>query len=344
MYGKRYIASKANSDFMPSENLAETSLKTLNEKSEKAISSFKQAILEDKMSNAKTNDAIEQYLSRWKDTTRPGTLALSCEAVGGKLEEVVPLQVALLFIDATMDIHDDIIDESIAKRNVKTIYGRLGKETALLIGNAFMVKGFSHLHKAIKNLPQARQALIMDSVKAFLLEVVDAHISEAPLKAKKWNVKPETYLQVLTKKAADIEGRMKLGAIYGGGSPKEVEALSKAGRNLGTLLVIRAEFVDMFEADELANRVEHECLPLPVLYTLQNKMCEKKIRRILIEKIGKNNCENIVAIVQKSKEVLILQDYLNKLEEEAIRSLCTLRESQAKNDLRLVVASMLEDL
>ena len=170
---------------MTKESLAEKSLLTLNEKSDKARKLVKKIILEEKSSQEKINQAVEQYLSRWNDTTRPGTLALSYEAVGGEPDKAVPLQTALLLIDATMDIHDDIIDESLAKKNIKTIYGKLGKEATLLIGDAFMVKGFSQLHKALENLPQERQELIIDEVHSFLLEVVDAHIVEAQLKTKK---------------------------------------------------------------------------------------------------------------------------------------------------------------
>ncbi len=331
---------------MTKESMAEKSLFTLNEKSEKARKLVKEIIFEDKLSQEKINQAVEQYLSRWNDTTRPGTLALSYEAVGGEPGKAVPMQTALLLIDATMDIHDDIIDESITKKNVKTIYGKLGKEVALLIGDAFMVKGFSHLHKALENLPQERQALISDSVHNFLLEVVDAHIIETQLKAKKWNLKPETYLQVLTKKAADIEGRMKVGAIYGGGSLKEVEALSKFGRNLGLLLVIRAEFVDMFERDELTNRVKNECLPLPILYAIQNKTCKRKIRKILSkdDKISKYDCETIVEIIDNSAEVLALKNYLLKIEKESIQLLRTLKKGQAKNSLYSFAVSLLESL
>jgi geranylgeranyl pyrophosphate synthase len=331
---------------MAKESLAEKSLLTLNEKSAEARKLVKKIILEEKFSQEKINQAIEQYLSRWNDTTRPGTLALSYEAVGGESGKAVPLQTALLLIDSTMDIHDDIIDESLAKKNIKTIYGKLGKEAALLIGDAFMVKGFSQLHKALENLPQERQALIIDEVHAFLLEVVDAHIVEAQLKAKKWSLKPETYLEVLSKKAADIEGRMKVGAIYGGGSPEEVEALRKFGRNLGILLVIRADFVDMFERDELTNRVKNECLPLPLLYAIQNKTCKRKIRKILSkdDTISKYDCEAVVKIIDNSAEVINLKKHLLKIEQESLQLLNILKKSQARSSLHSFTVSLLENL
>ncbi len=331
---------------MASKSAAEQSLKILSKKSEKAIELFKKTNLGQKTSDEKLNKVIEQYLLRWKDTTRPGMLALAFEAAGGEIDKAVPLQLALLHIDATMDIHDDIIDESLAKKRVKTIYGKMGKETALLIGDKFMVEGFNHLHEALVNLPLEQQNRIMAGVNDFLSEVVDAHVAEAALKADKWRVKPEEYLQILGKKAADIEGRMKIGAIYGGGSPEEIEALSSVGRNMGILLAVRSEYVDLFEVDELSNRVNNECLPLPVLYAFKNKVLEHKIRVILSSsgQLTKKDCENIVNLALNSKEILHLRNYLKKLRKEAMESLAVLNNSPAKSDLQTIIASMLEDL
>jgi geranylgeranyl diphosphate synthase type I len=330
---------------MASESLVEKALKTLNEKSKRARSIVKQALLEEKTGIKKVDETIEQYLLRWNDTTRSGMLAIACEAVGGNLEEVVPLQAALLFIDATMDIHDDIIDDSVTKKNRKTVYGKLGKEATLLIGDALMVKGFSKLNRALEALPKNRRLQIMNGVTDFLLEVVNAHISEAPLKARKLKVKPETYLEVLTKKAADIEGRMKVGAIYGGGSATEIKALSKYGRNFGVLLAVRSDFVDVFEPSELIHRIQHECLPLPVLYALQSRKHRKRIQEILLKEIlTKEDCNELVEIICETTEWLRLKQYLVNLEKKAQRALNKLSNSQTKYELQLLAASMLEDL
>ena len=330
---------------MASEGLVEKALKTLNEKSEKARSIAKQALLEEKIGLKKVDDIIERYLLGWNDTTRSGMLAIACEAVGGNLEEVVPLQVALLFIDATMDIHDDIIDESVTKKNRKTVYGKLGKEATLLIGDALMVKGFSNLNRALEDLPKNRRLKIIDGVRDFLLEVVNAHISEAPLKARKRRVKPETYLEILTKKAADIEGRMKVGAIYGGGSATEIKALSKYGRNFGVLLAVRSDFIDVFEPGELMHRIQHECLPLQVLYALQSRKHRKRIQEILLKAtLTKEDCNELVEIICETTEWFRLKQYLVNLEKETKQALNVLPTTQAKNELCLLAASMLEDL
>ena len=330
---------------MTNESLSEKVLSLLNEKSAKACALVKQSILEKKMGIGKVDNAIEQYLSRWDDTTRPGVLALACEAVGGNREEAVPLQTALLFIDATMDIHDDIIDESTAKKNRKTIYGKLGKGATLLIGDVFMVRGFNYLHKTLENLPRDRRLEIMDTIEDFLSEVVEAHISEATLKAKKWGIRPETYFQILTKKAADIEGRMKVGAVYGRGSARDIKALSRYGRNIGILLAVKSEFVDVFEPSELMHRIKYEVLPLPVLYALRNHKHRKQIREILERKdVCKKDCNELIEVVYDTKEVALLKYQLQNLEKEATDSLRLLHNRQAKEELQLLATFLVEDL
>jgi len=329
---------------MTSESLAAEALRILGEKSEKAHEIVKQTIREEKTGIKKIDDAVERYLSRWDDATRPGIISLACEAVGGNSQEAIPLQVSLHFIDAAMDIHDDIIDESASKSNIKTIYGTLGKDITLLLGDVFIVKGFSYMQSALEKFDDARKSLIMESVKNFLDEVVQAHIYEVSLKNDKWNVKPETYLQILTKKAADIEGRLRVGAICGGGSVKEIGALSRYGRNIGVLLLIRAEFVDLFEPDELSNRTKYECLPLHVLYSLQNKRYRNKIREILNGDIDKNASDALLQIIYKTPEVETLNQYLQKLKNDSVKALDELTESHAKNTLRFIGNSILEDL
>ncbi len=330
---------------MVKETLTEKALKLLDKRSAEARMLAKRAFLEEKIGIRKVDEAIEQYISKWEDTTHPGLLAIACEAVGGNPRETVLLQAALSFIDATMDIHDDIIDESLTKKNTRTIYGKLGKEATLLVGDAFMVKGFNRLCAALENRPKDLKLEIMNEVRNFLTEVVEAHILEAELKDKKWDINPEAYLKVLSHKAADIEGRMRIGALCGEGSFEELGALSKFGRNLGVLLAVRSDFVDMFEPRELMHRVKYECLPLPIIYALQDAQRKKRIRTMLLkDAISKEDCSELVELISETKEILKLKSLLSDLEKEAVHALSALHKCLAKNQLRLLAASMLEEL
>lgn len=317
----------------------------LNQKSEKAQVIFQKTAKENNTGIEKIDNAVEKYLSKFNDTARQGVLAIANEAVGGKLDDVVPLQVALSFIDVTMDIHDDIIDESITKENGKTIYGKLGREICLLIGDDFMTKSFYYLHQSIANISKDRQMLIMNEANNFLSEVVSAHISEVQLRKLKWNLRPEIYFQVLIKKAADFEGRMKIGAIYGGGSQEEINAISLYGRNLGILLIVRSEYVDLFEPKELSGKIKNGCLPLPLLYALQNKSHSLRIKSLLSKtKFDASDSRKLLEIIQETEALSELRAKLVNLENEALQALQQIKSGVEKHSLELIVTSMLEDL
>ena len=329
---------------MGNEELGGKSLQVLQFKSKEALESAKKAILEEKMSK-KADAALRDYVRKWNDTTRAGVLSLACEAVNGNMNELVPLQAAMLLIAATMDIHDDIIDKSAVKVTGETIYGNTGTEVALLVGNAFLVKGFVRLCKAIAMLPRERQSLIIDTVKNSLFEVIRAHIAEVELRNKKWEVKPNEYVHVLEEKAADIEGLMRVSAIFSGGTSSEVEALGKYGRCLGLMLAVRSDYVDVFEPRELENRVKNECLPLPVLYALNNGNRRRRIQKILSRRIiSKSAAQELVETIYQTPERYHLRRSLRKVLKESLQSLDNIRPSKAKANLQVLAMSMLEDL
>jgi geranylgeranyl pyrophosphate synthase len=261
------------------------------------------------------------------------------------MENAVPLQIALTFIDATMDIHDDIIDDSFSKRNKKTIYGKLGKSSALLVGDAFIVKGFYRLHQAIEHLSSEKKSLIMKTVDSFLAEVVRAHIAETQLRPVKWTVKPQAYMNILRQKAADIEGRMIVAAIYAGGNENEIQAIGKYGRNLGILLAVRAEYTDLFEPYELLNRIKSECLPLPITYALQKRGYDEKIKSLLMQpNLTKKDTYRLLEIIAETGALESLNHQLKDIQQEGKDVLRILVDTEGKKHLELIITSMLEDM
>ena len=144
---------------------------------------------------------------------------------------------------------------------------------------------------------------IAKTIQDTLLQVGDAHLIESKLKTQR-QIKPNEYLRMVKKKGANIELLMEVGAIIGKGSPKEVRALGQYGRILGSLITLREEFVDMFEPEELQNKIRTKCLPLPILYALEDTRYEKEIAKILSqEAISTEAAEKIVDLVFKSRGV-----------------------------------------
>lgn len=319
-------------------------LNLLQQKSEKALEKAKKFILNEKIENKRAREALEYYVGNWNDTTHPGILALACEAVGGSLEKAEPMQIAMLYLAAAVDLHDDIIDQSKVKNGKPTVFGKYGRDITLLLGDIIMVKGFTFLYNYCKEIEPKRFEMIICSLKTKLLDLGNAHLLEVDLKRKtKFNI--DQYMQILEKKASSIEVNTEIGAIIGGGSLNEIEALARYGRILGTLIGLREDFIDIFEPDELKNRMRNEILPLPLIYTFKNVETRNNILKILSKpKISKYDIEKILEYVFQSKEVQNLKAYMQNLAKQALQIVSGVKNKVIAKDLSLLINASLEDL
>jgi geranylgeranyl pyrophosphate synthase len=318
-------------------------LDLLQEKSKGALEKAKKGILNEKIESRRARKALEYYVENWDDTTHPGILALTCEAVGGSIKKAEPMQIVMLYLTAAMDLHDDLIDQSEVKGGKFTVFGKYGKDITLLLGNAMMVKGFALLCDSSVGLPPNTLEVVSRIIKEDFFELGNANLLEIELKGK-LDVSPKHYLEILEKKASSISVHAKIGAIVGNGSSDEIMALAKYGRNLGILIAIREEFVDIFETDELKCRMKNEILPLPLLYTFKNPQTRSKILDIISkQKLSKEGALEIVEYVFQNGNIKELRRYIKDTAAIALENIAIIKGT-AKENLVLPISGALEDI
>jgi len=318
-------------------------LETLREKSRKGLEHARKTMLTEKIESHVIRTALEYYVTNWGILTHPAPFLIAYEAVGGNPNEAVETQAAVVMLSAALDIHDDIIDKSIVKHGKPTVVGKFGQDIALLLGDAFFVKGFTLLGVCAAKLAEGKRNEVLQIVKKAMYEVGDAHALEFDFRGK-INADPEGYMKILKMKAVTTEVSMQLGAIFGGGTNREIKILTKYGRILGTLAALREEFIDMFESQELNQRIQNECLPLPILYALQGESSEE-IRKILSKKrITDDDIYELLELVLGSEQIKMLKKkmaYLIKCSNELISEV---KDRKSKSLLVQLTKSMIEDL
>jgi geranylgeranyl pyrophosphate synthase len=140
--------------------------------------------------------------------------------------------------------------------------------------------------------------MIIDIIRKLFFELADAEALEYQCRARV-DTPPGAYLKVLWRKAADVEAHTKVGAIIGGGTEAQVRELSQYGRLLGMLVLLRDDWLDTLDPEELRHRLKKECPPLPVLYAAQDPKIKDQILSILRKKsLAKIDAERILALVQ----------------------------------------------
>jgi geranylgeranyl diphosphate synthase type II len=315
----------------------------LERKSRHAIIEAKKMILAENIESKNARKALQYYSRNWDDTTHPGILALACEAVGGKIEDAIPMQIVILYFTAALDLHDDIIDQSKTKNGKPTVFGKYGSNISLLLGNAMMIKGYTLMFDYSQAFSTQISDTIAHALETYFFEIGNAHLLEIDI--RKTEVSPATYLTILEKKSSIIEANARLGAIIGGGSLEEIRNITRFGQILGILIALREEFIDIFEPKELQNRMKNEILPLPLLYALDHARTKDRILSIISQpKISEQGTREIVEYVFQSRHVKELLTHAEGLAEEALEIVRNLRETKARTNLTTIINGALEDI
>jgi len=309
-------ASKKRKDAR--EEITEQVEKILNERGSKALEAARNEILQEKIECKEAREALTYFMTQyWHDVARPALLSLACEAVGGDPNITTPIAVSMILTSGAIDIHDDIIDQSKVKWSHPTVLGKFGKDIALLVGDALFFKGFTLLCEAVKKgIPAEKAAVIIDAIRKTFFELGDAEALELRFRGR-IDVTPEEYLHVVRKKAADVEAYTRISAILGGGSKEEIEALAKYGRLLGMMMILRDDLVDMIDFEEAVHRIKRECLPLPILYVLQNPKVRSRLASILLKKpIRKGDAKTILEVTEKAGGLKYTRKIMHNLTRE----------------------------
>jgi len=328
---------------MSSKKSMEKVKKLLEERGRKAYEVAREEILNEEIGYEPVHDALEYFIQElWHNFQHPALLSLTCESVGGKPEDTTFIGAALVLLTGAADIHDDIIDQSETKGSKPTVFGKFGRDIALLVGDALLLKGFTLLSKACKDLPEKQGERIMKLVSEAFFEIGIAEAKETSFRGN-WDLAAEDYLDIIRMKAAIADVTARIGAILGGGNSKEINALAHYGRTLGILMTIRDDFIDLFELDELRNRAENECLPLPILYAFRNTRKKSEIIRLLRkDKITEQGSQEILDLVIDMQEVQKLKKEMQLLIKKEENLLSYTKRN--RTTLRLLLRSTLEDL
>ncbi len=313
----------------------------LQERGRFAVDLARRSMLTDEVAYPPLRDALRYFSEDWNDFLHPALVSLACEAVGGKPRMTDKLGAALVLLAGGADIHDDIIDQSVVKGIKETVFGKFGKDIAILAGDIFLLKGIYLLHEGCENLETFKKRKILNTVNQTFLETSSAEATEAALRGR-IDIQKQQFLDIIHHKVAAGETAMRIGALIGNGTSQEVETLADYGRSYGTLMSIRDEFVDIFEQDELSNRIRKEVLPLPIIVALQDDSKNARLLQLLKEKINANDIEEVVDLTSSSIGSTLLVSEMKYMSEQLIGKIKNLR--YCRENLRLLAVAALEDL
>ena len=172
-------------------------------------------------------DPLKRYSENGGKRHRPLICFAACRAVGGNMELATSAAAAIEHFHTAALIHDDIADEAELRRGEPCLHLTEGIGLAINMGDLAL----SLVNGTVINDP-----LLSDAVKvrvvSELIEMTRRTIEGQALdigwaRDGRYDITPEDYLVMATHKTAHYSGAVPLaiGAIVGGGTEQQIEAL-----------------------------------------------------------------------------------------------------------------------
>jgi geranylgeranyl diphosphate synthase type I len=274
---------------------------------------------------------------------RPGLLITSCEAVGGRARDAVQAAAAVELLHNFTLIHDDIMDRDEFRRNVRTVHTLWGEPMAIIAGDALFAKVFEALSANVRQLglSGATTVEIFDTMSRASFEICRGQAEDMLLTGRK-KVTEREYLGMIGRKTgALMEASTKIGAILGGGAPRQVQALAQYGRLLGVAFQLRDDVLGISGERKkfgkpIGSDIREGKRTFLVIRALSS--VRGKDRRTLLRVLGNREAPDeeikaAIGVLERSGSVEYASKKAEKLSLEAKSRLKVLSESDAKEVL-----------
>ncbi len=270
---------------------------------------------------------------------RPSLVVLSCQAVGGSTEKSLKAAASLELIHTFSLIHDDIMDNDDTRRGMAAVHKVYGESMAILTGDTLFSKAYEVLIRTVdENISYEK---VIDSL--FLLVDACIKICEGQVHdmsfENTYNVSKEEYMNMIYKKtAALITAATSMGAIIGGATPEQIEALRTYGLNIGLAFQIQDDYIDLTGDESIGKPVGSDLVEgkktLMVVEALEKASPEDKNRLIeLLDAHEESIISEAMDILNKYDAIEYARQRAYDYVEEAKSSIEMLPDSDARNSL-----------
>lgn len=183
---------------------------------------------------------------------RPLICFAACLAVGGDVDRAVSAAAAIEHFHTAALIHDDIADEAELRRGEPCLHLTEGEGLAINMGDLALslVNGTVMKDPELDDATKVRVVTELIDMTRRTVEGQALDIGWA--RDSRYDISPEDYLVMATHKTAHYSGAVPLaiGAIIGGGSESEIEALRNYGLDTGLAFQVQDDLLNLIGREE----------------------------------------------------------------------------------------------
>lgn len=288
-------------------------------------------------------DRIMRFIIRRKGKQmRPMFVFLSARIAGDKIDEATYRAASLIELlhTATL-VHDDVVDNSMIRRNFFSINALWKNKIAVLVGDYLLSKGLllSLDHKDYQILHITSTA-VREMSEGELLQIE---------KARKLDIQEDIYFEIIRAKTASLlSAACAAGAFSATQDIEASEYFRQFGEKIGIAFQIKDDLFDYGE-DNIGKPtgidIKEKKMTLPLIYTLQNVDNQTKRKIIYIVKnqsTDKAKVQEVIEYVKKSGGIEYASMKMNEYKNDAIKLLDKYPDNLAKQAMVELVNYVIE--
>lgn len=288
-------------------------------------------------------DPLMRFSENGGKRHRPLICFAACMAVGGNADQATSAASAIEHFQTAALIHDDIADDATLRRGEKCLHLTEGLGLAINAGDLALM---------LVNGTVIKDPVLDDSTKVRVVsELIDMTRRTVEGQAldlgwardKRYDITPEDYLVMATHKTAHYSGAVPLaiGAIVGGGTETQIEALRNYGLDTGLAFQIQDDLLNLIGSEEATKKGFRDDITegkrtLVVVHALQNLEGAKRER--LIEILSNSETDpkvlaEAVDLMEESGSINYARNYAENLTSIAKNRMRDMLEPSDARDL-----------
>ncbi len=296
----------------------------------------------------RTGEPSEFYASVWElldrggKRFRPALTFLSCECVGGNINEAAGAAAAVELLHNMTLVHDDIEDESELRRGKPCIHRIYGIPTAINAGDAMLIKVFEIANSS--KIPQDRLQKLVAKIARRAYEITWGQAFEFSMRDRKQFTEDDV-IRIIKYKTGALTGlSTEAGAIAGGGSQEELKNLGEFGETAGIAFQIVDDVLNVTGdvkkyGKEIAGDIREGKKTIMAAHLLKaaTSRDKKLFTRLLGKKaITKNELHMAVSLYEKYGSIEYAKTQAKSQLENAMNALNRLQSSEPKSKLSTI--------
>jgi len=282
-------------------------------------------------------DRIMRFIIRRKGKQmRPMFVFLSAKISGGITEPTYRAASLIELLHTATLVHDDVVDNSMVRRNFFSINALWKNKVAVLVGDYLLSKG---LLLSVEN----GDYKILEITSRAVKEMSEGELLQME-KARRLDISEDIYFEIIRAKTASLlSAACAAGAYSATGNWETAQHFRQFGEKVGIAFQIKDDLFD-YGVEQIGKPtgidIKEKKMTLPLIYTLQHADTATRRRIIYIVKnqsTDRRKVDEVIALVQASGGIEYAAQKMQAYKEEALSLLQQYPDSPARQAMEDLV-------